>query len=279
MSSRAPSHPSDRAGAVAARTRRARERRGDPPRLEGARGAHPPRPKRRARGCGHARHGRVQPGARAVRVVARGGRAVAQADAARGAARAPSRSASCARRAHAGAEPLVVPRRRPRRRASCPAAIPPGARAHGPRPGTGRGRAGRARRWLLRRARRARPVAYGCPVCGQLQRAGGRAPRAAPVSRVPRGARAARALGARGRAALCAASARAPAPAARPRPSSATPGSRSSRASASAGPSRVGRRPREERRGKMLAAYAHAYALWAAGSTARDADGVRAASS
>jgi hypothetical protein len=36
----------------------------------------------------------------------------------------------------------------------------------------------------------------------------------------------------------------------------------------------VGRRPREERRGKMLAAYAHAYALWAAGSTARDTAGV-----
>ena len=36
----------------------------------------------------------------------------------------------------------------------------------------------------------------------------------------------------------------------------------------------VGRRPREERRGKMLAAYAHAYALWAAGSTARDAAGI-----
>jgi hypothetical protein len=41
----------------------------------------------------------------------------------------------------------------------------------------------------------------------------------------------------------------------------------------------VGRRPREERRGRILAAYAHAYALWAAGSTARDADNVRAASS
>jgi hypothetical protein len=36
----------------------------------------------------------------------------------------------------------------------------------------------------------------------------------------------------------------------------------------------VGRRPREERRGKMLAAYAHAYALWAAGSTARDGAGI-----
>ncbi len=36
----------------------------------------------------------------------------------------------------------------------------------------------------------------------------------------------------------------------------------------------VARRPREERRGRMLAAYAHAYALWAAGSTARDAAGV-----
>ena len=36
----------------------------------------------------------------------------------------------------------------------------------------------------------------------------------------------------------------------------------------------VARRPREERRGNMLAAYAHAYALWAAGSTARDAAGV-----
>ncbi len=33
----------------------------------------------------------------------------------------------------------------------------------------------------------------------------------------------------------------------------------------------VARRPREERRGRMLAAYAHAYALWASGSTARDA--------
>ena len=41
----------------------------------------------------------------------------------------------------------------------------------------------------------------------------------------------------------------------------------------------VCRRPREERRGRILAAYAHAYALWAAGSTARDADNVRAASS
>ena len=30
---------------------------------------------------------------------------------------------------------------------------------------------------------------------------------------------------------------------------------------------------------RILAAYAHAYALWAAGSTARDADDVRAASS
>jgi hypothetical protein len=38
----------------------------------------------------------------------------------------------------------------------------------------------------------------------------------------------------------------------------------------------VGRRPREERRGRMLAAYAHAYALWAAGSTARDGAGVNA---
>ena len=38
----------------------------------------------------------------------------------------------------------------------------------------------------------------------------------------------------------------------------------------------VARRPREERRGKMLAAYAHAYALWAAGSTARDGAGVNA---
>jgi hypothetical protein len=36
----------------------------------------------------------------------------------------------------------------------------------------------------------------------------------------------------------------------------------------------VARRPREERRGRMLAAYAHAYALWAAGSTARDGAGV-----
>ena len=36
----------------------------------------------------------------------------------------------------------------------------------------------------------------------------------------------------------------------------------------------VGRRPREERRGRMLAAYAHAYALWAAGTTARDTAGV-----
>jgi hypothetical protein len=36
----------------------------------------------------------------------------------------------------------------------------------------------------------------------------------------------------------------------------------------------VGRRPREERRGRLLAAYAHAYALWAAGSTARDTAGV-----
>jgi hypothetical protein len=40
----------------------------------------------------------------------------------------------------------------------------------------------------------------------------------------------------------------------------------------------VGRRPREERRGRILAAYAHAYALWAAGSSARDADTVRATS-
>ena len=40
----------------------------------------------------------------------------------------------------------------------------------------------------------------------------------------------------------------------------------------------VGRRPREERRGRILAAYAHAYALWAAGSTARDADNARTAS-
>jgi hypothetical protein len=38
----------------------------------------------------------------------------------------------------------------------------------------------------------------------------------------------------------------------------------------------VGRRPREERRGKMLAAYAHAYALWAAGTTAREGAGVNA---
>ena len=38
----------------------------------------------------------------------------------------------------------------------------------------------------------------------------------------------------------------------------------------------VGRRPREERRGRMLAAYAHAYALWAAGSTASDGAGVNA---
>ena len=38
----------------------------------------------------------------------------------------------------------------------------------------------------------------------------------------------------------------------------------------------VGRRPREERRGRLLAAYAHAYALWAAGSTARDTANVRA---
>ena len=38
----------------------------------------------------------------------------------------------------------------------------------------------------------------------------------------------------------------------------------------------VGRRPREERRGRMLAAYAHAYALWASGSTARDGAGVNA---
>jgi hypothetical protein len=38
----------------------------------------------------------------------------------------------------------------------------------------------------------------------------------------------------------------------------------------------VGRRPRDERRGRILAAYAHAYALWAAGSSARDADNMRA---
>ena len=38
----------------------------------------------------------------------------------------------------------------------------------------------------------------------------------------------------------------------------------------------VARRPREERRGKMLAAYAHAYALWAAGTTAREGAGVNA---
>ncbi len=38
----------------------------------------------------------------------------------------------------------------------------------------------------------------------------------------------------------------------------------------------VVRRPREERRGRMLAAYAHAYALWAAGSTARDGAGINA---
>ena len=72
---------------------------------------HPDRHAERA-GAATRVDGGVQPGTRAVRVVARGGRAVAQADAARGAARGRARARRAAARAHAGAEPLVLPRRR-----------------------------------------------------------------------------------------------------------------------------------------------------------------------
>ena len=152
---------------MAARGRCAREHGRDPPGLEGARGAHAPRSQRRARERGDARHGRVQPGARALRVVARGRRG-------RGPSRCrprrcarPSPSASCGR-----------PRARPSRtarpsapaitsRGSSPDATPAGSRC------SSCGRAGTAEdgRVELEDGTTAAPadlvpVAYGCPVCG-----------------------------------------------------------------------------------------------------------------
>ena len=62
----------DRTGAMAARARRTGEPGGDPPRLEGARRADAPRPQRRARERRHPCDRCLQPGAGAVRVVARG---------------------------------------------------------------------------------------------------------------------------------------------------------------------------------------------------------------
>ncbi len=268
----------DRAGAVAARRGRARERR--------TRSAAPGRSASRARTPtatpsgrrGDARHRRVQPGARAAGVVARGRRGVAQADAARGAARAGARARRC--------EP---PARTPEQNRSSfragdlVARIVPGREvADGPMltvrasgPGGGRPRRARGRHSAL--PGELAPVAYGCPVCGQVQRS---RRRAAGAQAVPASAwrsscswSAPSARSSR----RCEASAHARARrqrdggrARRLRPRGARP------RALPAGPRASARRPREERRGRMLAAYAHAYALWAAGTTARDAGNVRA---
>ena len=190
---------------------------------------------------------------------------LAQADAARGAARARARARRAAAGAHAGAEPLVVPRRRSRRARVVPGREPAAepvltVRASGHR----RGRPRRARGRLVRGARRARAGRLRLPRVRQVQRPGRRAAGAAPLSGVPRGARAAGALRARGRAGA----ARHPLACPR-RPRDCRRARRLGLEELARERFRwaegVGRRPREERRGKMLAAYAHAYALWAAG--------------
>ena len=121
------------------------------------------------------------------------------------------------------------------------------------------------------------PVAYGCPCAGSAAArpsSGPRCARARSASRSSCGWSAPSARSSR----RCEASARAPAPAARRPPSSADSGLEELARERFRWAESVGRRPREERRGRILAAYAHAYALWAAGSTARDADNARAAS-
>ena len=155
----------------------------------------------------------------------------------------------------------------------------PGARAHGARQWPRRGRARRARRRLLGRAGRARAGRLRLPGVREVQRPGGRAPR-----------RCARAPTCLAELVRLERSERAVEPALRGIRSRARAGRATAAELGDSGLEElarerfrwaecVGRRPREERRGRMLAAYAHAYALWAAGSTARDAASVRAASS
>ena len=214
---------------------------------------------------GDARDGGVQPGAGALRVVARGRRAVASRCRPRRCA-LPSPSASCARR-----------RARPSRtaprsvagdlvRASCPGATPRRSRALGardrhredhasssttarpPRPAISCRRLRLPRVRDLQRPRRRAARAAPCPAClaelVQLERS----ERAVePALRHRSRARARRATAAE----------------------VGDPVSRSSRASAIAGPSGRASAPRGAAP-TMLAAYAHAYALWASGSTARD---------
>ena len=184
-----------------------------------------------------------------------------------------SRSASCAR-------PRARPSRTARRSApatSCAARA--GARSRSraacsrcARAGTDEDDARRARRRLLRRAR---PISCPSPTAAPCAASAAARPssdrRCAPAPSASRSS-----CGSSARIApsspRCAASARAPARAARPRPSSAI-GSRGARARALPLGRGVGRPPaRGAPRASMLAAYAHAYALWAAGSTARDAE-------
>ena len=172
-----------------------------------------------------------------LRVVARGGRAVAEAHGARGAARARAGARRAPARAHAGAEPLVLPCRRPRdaRRAGARSRLRAGAHR------AGDGGPGRTTRVELDDGSSAAPadlvpVAYGCPVCGHCSGPAVERPALRPcpacLAELVQLERSDRAV----EPALRGASARAPAPAARPLPRSATTASRSSRASAIAGP-------------------------------------------
>ena len=115
------------------------------------------------------------------------------------------------------------------------------------------------------------PVAYGCPVCGLCSGPAVERPALRPcpscLAELVQLERSERAV----EPALRGIRSRARAGRRHRGRSSAMWGSRRPRASASAGPRASLAGPREERRGRMLAAYAHAYALWASGSTARDA--------
>ena len=201
---------------------------------------------------------------------------MAQADAARGAAHARARARRAPAGAHARAEPLVVPRRATSSRGSCPGATRPpepvlSVRASGP------GEDGRVELEDGSSAAPADlvPVAYGCPVCGNCSGPAVERPALRPcpscLAELVQLERSERAVepalrGIRSRA----------------RAGRATAAELGDNGLEELARERyrwaegVGRRPREERRGKMLAAYAHAYALWAAGSTARDGAGVNA---
>ena len=173
---------------------------GDPPRLEGAGRAHASRPQRRAR--------RTPPRASPLRSTRRASCASGGSRrASRGRSRwlprrcaRPSPSASCARRR---ARPSrTAPRSAPATssRGWCRGAIPP----RSPCSRCARAERTRTRGSSSTTARSPpRPISCRSPTaapCAAVQRSRRRAPGAAAVSPVPRGARAARALGARGRA-------------------------------------------------------------------------------